>query len=173
MLVCILCAVWYQRFWFAVSIILKCNSKQKLVKISLRLSRAVLTQLNTLWGIVTVWTVSYSLPVSEFVDINLGFCCWIYSSACKNDQSQKGALWFPFQPLKPLSEKFRGLLKILLSKTLHGVLFFIFHKVIQMYHFSAVAFNYLQTTNLYVISACKKILKSFSWLLITFRPQMI
>ena len=117
--------------------------------------------------------LSYSLPVSEFVDINLGFCCWIYSSACKNDQSQKGAMWFPFQPLKPLSEKFRGLLKILLSKTLHGVLFFIFHKVIQIYHFSAVAFNYLQTTNLYVISACKKILKSFSWLLITFRPQMI
>ncbi|XP_058960015.2 E3 ubiquitin-protein ligase ubr3 [Pocillopora verrucosa] len=50
------------------------------------------------------------------------------ASACKNDQSQKGGLWFPFQPLKPLSEKFRGLLKILLSKTLHGVLFFIFHK---------------------------------------------
>ena len=73
--------------------------------------------------------LSYSLPVSESVDINLGFCCWIYSSACKNDQSQKGGLWFPFQPLKPLSEKFRGLLKILLSKTLHGVLFFIFHKV--------------------------------------------
>ena len=62
-----------------------------------------------------------------------GLCyAWLFfiiSSACKNGQPQKGQLWPPFLPLKPLPEKFCALTKILHSKTLHGVFFFIFHKV--------------------------------------------
>ncbi|XP_078377169.1 E3 ubiquitin-protein ligase ubr3-like isoform X1 [Oculina patagonica] len=51
--------------------------------------------------------------------------------ACKNGHSQKGQVWPPFLPLKPLPEKFGGLTKILQSKTLHGIFFFIFHKAIE------------------------------------------
>lgn len=50
-------------------------------------------------------------------------------SLCKNGAPQSGTLWPPFRPLKPLPEKFHGLMHILHSRKLHGVLFFIFHKV--------------------------------------------
>ncbi|XP_068671556.1 E3 ubiquitin-protein ligase ubr3-like isoform X2 [Montipora foliosa] len=53
------------------------------------------------------------------------------ASLCKNGPSQSGALWPPFLPLKPLQEKYSGLLQILQSKKLHGVLFFIFHKAVE------------------------------------------
>ena len=51
-------------------------------------------------------------------------------SVLKNGQPQNGPLWPPFRPLKQLSEKFSGLKQIFHSKKLHGVLFFIFYKVI-------------------------------------------
>ncbi|XP_029192377.2 E3 ubiquitin-protein ligase ubr3-like [Acropora millepora] len=50
---------------------------------------------------------------------------------CKNGAPQSGTLWPPFRPLKPLPEKFHGLMHILHSRKLHGVLFFIFHKAVE------------------------------------------
>ncbi|KAJ7375331.1 E3 ubiquitin-protein ligase ubr3 [Desmophyllum pertusum] len=51
--------------------------------------------------------------------------------ASKNGQPQKGQLWPPFLSLKPITKKFCGLTKILHSKILHGVFFFIFHKAVE------------------------------------------
>jgi len=50
---------------------------------------------------------------------------------CKNGAPQSGTLWPPFRTLKPLPEKFHGLMHILHSRKLHGVLFFIFHKAVE------------------------------------------
>lgn len=65
----------------------------------------------------------------------------VISSACKNGQPQKGQLWPPFLPLKPLPEKFCGLTKILHSNTLHGVLFFVYHKVIKAVCYVTTSLN--------------------------------
>ena len=63
----------------------------------------------------------------------------IISSVCKNGPPVKGQLYPPFLPLKPLPEKFCGLTKILHSRTLHGVFFFIYHKVIKAVSVGSVA----------------------------------
>ena len=71
-------------------------------------------------------TSSISLPVTlKYI--------FLYSSVNKvgdlsSSAGRSGSSWPPFQPLKPLG-KYSGLSRILCSKTLHAILFFIFHKV--------------------------------------------
>ena len=73
-----------------------------------------------LWGLHTFQIIKVACVL---------FSIFFYS-ACKNGPPANGPLWPPFLPLKLLCEKFSRLTQFLHSKMLHGILFFIFHKVI-------------------------------------------